>query len=325
MLLDRTDVAARLQLRDYIAIVEEAFVLHARGGTLRPGILHIDTRAGEFHLKTAGLEAERSYVGLKLNGGFFDNHDRFGMPCIQGTIILCDGDNGYPLALMDSAEITVQRTGATTAIAAKHLAPADSRVVTVCGCGTQGRGQLRSLAHVLPLEGAYAYDIDAKRADAFAAEMSEALGLAVSRVDDLGEAVGSSQVCVTCTPAREPFLGPEHIRPGMFVAAIGADSPDKQELQPELLAASSLVVDLVEQCAEVGELHHAIEAGLMGADDVYAELGEIVAGKKPGRSSVEQTFVFDATGTGLQDVAAAVRIYECAADLPATSRFDFFG
>jgi ornithine cyclodeaminase/alanine dehydrogenase-like protein (mu-crystallin family) len=119
-------------------------------------------------------------------------------------------------------------------------------------------------------------------------------------------------VCVTCTPARRAFLSRADVRAGTFVAAVGADSQGKQELEPALVASATLVVDLLEQCAEIGELQHALAAGLMKRTDVHAELADVVAGRRPGRTRADEITVFDSTGTALQDVAAAVVVYEKA-------------
>ncbi len=215
---------------------------------------------------------------------------------------------------MDSIEITIQRTGAATAVAAKHLARPDSRVCTVCGCGNQGRIQLTALKHVLPLERAFAWSPDGEEAVHFAAAMTIALGIEVTPAEDLKRALAVSDVCVTCTPSRKPFLRLEDVPSGMFIAAIGADSPDKQELEAELVAASKVVADIRAQSILVGETHHAIAAGLMRAQEVHAELGEIIAGKICGRGNAEEVIVFDSTGTALQDVAAAAAVYQRALD-----------
>jgi len=176
----------------------------------------------------------------------------------------------------------------------------------------QGRAQLRALCRVLPLTQVHAFDADEATARAFARELSAELGLDVRPVSDLAEAVRGSDVCVTCTPARKAFLLREHVGPGTFVAGVGADSRGKQELDPRLLAAASLVVDVLEQCARDGDLQHALAAGLMTRESVHAELGDVVAGRKPGRRSAEEIVVFDSTGTALEDVAAAVMVYERA-------------
>ena len=325
LLFTRRDVAALLGLDECIAAVERAFALHAEGRTLPPGVLGIHAGEGGFHIKAAGLELGRRYFAAKTNANFSSNPARHGLPAIQGVVALFDADTGTPLALMDSIEITIIRTGAATAVAAKHLARPDARVATICGCGTQGRVQLRALARVLPLERAYAFDADPAQAERFARELSVELGFEVSPADDLTGAVRRSDVCVTCTPARRAFLRRADVAPGTFIAAVGADSEDKQELEPELLASSAVVVDVVEQCATLGELHHALAAALMTRADVRAELGEVVAGRKPGRVSRDEVIVFDSTGTALQDVAAAAAVYEKARKVPRGVPWDLAG
>src|SRR6185503_13760960 len=227
-------------------------------------------------------------------------------------IVLCDAEDGRALAVMDSIEVTIRRTAAATAVAARYLARADARCATVCGCGNQGRAQLRALVRVRPLERAFAFDADAAAARAYAEEMSGELGFEVAPVSSPAAGLAESDVCVTCTPSRQAFLMSGQVRPGTFVAAVGADSPDKQELDPDLMAAAVVVTDVLEQCAAIGDLHHALEAGVMSRLDVYAELAELVAGSKPGRRSPEEITVFDSTGTAIEDVAAAVVVYEKA-------------
>jgi ornithine cyclodeaminase/alanine dehydrogenase-like protein (mu-crystallin family) len=213
---------------------------------------------------------------------------------------------------MDSAEITALRTGAATAVAARYLARADAAVATVCGCGTQGRFQLRALAAVRTLTRAYAVDRDPARAATFAREMSAALGLEVSAVTDLDTAVRASDIVVTCTPSREPILRGGAAAPGAFIAAVGADNEEKQELDPFLMASSVIVVDVLDQAVTIGDLHHALAAGAVTTANVRAELGQVVAGVRPGRSSDDEIIIFDSTGMALQDVAAAAAVYERA-------------
>ena len=312
LLLSRADIAALLTLKDCIPAVEEAFRSYTEGRSLATGLLHIDAPSGEFHIKAGGLKLNRTYFALKVNGGFFQNKLRYGLPNIQGTISLCDGDNGSPLALMDSIEITIKRTGATTAVAAKHLARPDSKTAVICGCGNQGRIQLRGLAEVLPIRRVFAFDQDGEQSERFAREMAAELGVSAAAARDLREALAEADVCVTCTPSRAPFIHKDDVPRGMFIAAVGADSPDKQELDAALLASAKVVVDILDQCINVGELHHAIRAGLLTRDGVHAELGEIVTGRKPGRTSPDEITVFDTTGTALQDTAAGVVVYEKA-------------
>ncbi len=312
LVLTRRDVAALVSIEECLAAVERVFKLYGEGRTQRPGVLGLRSSDGAFHIKAGMLELKRAYFATKVNANFPENTRRFGLPMIQGVIILSDAENGYPLAVMDSIEITIQRTGAATAIAAKYLARPNSASVTICGCGNQGRISLRALAKLFSLARVSAYDRDVARAEEFAKEFSKELAIAVEAVPRLEQAVRQSDIWVTCTPATQYFLKPEHLAPGAFVAAVGADSEEKQELDPALLGQGKVVVDVLEQCAAIGELHHALAHDILTPDDVHAELGEVVAGTKPGRSSAEEIIIFDSTGMALQDVVTAAAVYEKA-------------
>ncbi len=323
-LLTRRDVAELLDLPECIPAVEEALRSFATGKVPSPGILSIHAENGGFHIK-AGLMSfrEQNYFVAKTNANFPQNSKRFGLPLIQGIIVLCDAANGYPLAVMDSMQLTIVRTGAATAVAAKYLARADSHTLTICGCGNQGRITLLALLEVLPLKRAFGFDQDADQAERFARELSVETGIEVSVTSDLGWAVRQSDVCVTCTPSKHFFLKREYVSPGTFVAGVGADNEEKQELDPTLMQNSKVVVDLLEQCATMGDLHHALEQSVMTRAEVHAELGEIIAGYKPGRTSSEEIIVFDSTGTALQDLVAAIIVYERAIALEKGVPMDF--
>jgi alanine dehydrogenase len=308
LILSRVEVEALLGFDDCFVAVEEAFRQHGSGEARPPGVLGVPGRDGGFHIK-AGIM--NGFFAAKVNGNFFENEER-GLPRIQGVIVVCDAETGTPLAIMDSIAITRLRTAAATAVAAKHLARRDAKTVTICGCGAQGRSQLRALARTLPIEAAFSFDDVEQRARRFASELAPELGFRVTTARDLRSAVSTSDVVVTCTPSKIPFLFPGSLRPGTFVAAVGADGDDKQEIDAELLASATIVTDITEQCATIGDLHPAIDSGRMRREDVHAELGEIVAGKKPGRRTPEEIIVFDSTGMALQDVAAAAAVYERA-------------
>ena len=312
LVLSRRDVVDLLTLPDCIDAVERAFRLHAEGRTLGPGVLGVPAGDGGFHIKAAGLLGERSYFAAKTNANFPDNPRRFGLPTIQGTVVLADAGTGEPLAVMDSGSVTALRTGAATAVAAKYLARRDARTATIVGCGVQGEIQLAAIAAVLPLQRAWVLDVDQARAEGLAARASASLGLAVEAGRDLRAAFLASDVCVTCTPARGAFVTTADVAPGTFIAAVGADNRGKQELDPALVASSTLVVDVLDQCAEIGELQHVLAAGLMTREQVHAELADVVAGRRPGRTRREEITIFDSSGTALQDVAAAVAVYEKA-------------
>ena len=320
LLLTRSEIAGLLGIDEYIAAVERVFEMYGEGKTQTPGILGVHAHDGGFHIKAGVLELDRSFFAAKINANFPQNANRFGLPLIQGVIVLADAQNGYPLAIMDSMEITIRRTGAATAVAAKYLARPDSKSILVCGCGNQGRVSIQALSKLFAFEHVYAYDIDESQAQRFANELSTELNIAVETTSDLREAMKRSDICVTCTPSTRFFLKQAYVEPGTFVAAVGADSETKQELEPTLVAQNKTVVDIVEQCAFIGELHHAIASDWMTKADVYGELGEVVAGIKPGRTSAEEIIIFDSTGMALQDVIVAANVYKKAIE-EGTNRF----
>lgn len=306
VVLSRADLAGLMRFDDYVDAVAQAFRLHADGQAVLPDPMHIPAEGGAFHVKAASLGG---YVAVKTNSNF-PNNPRRGLPTIQGAILLFDA-GGVPLALIDSIEVTIKRTGAATAVAARYLARPDSRTATICGSGAQARVQLEALRHGLDIRRVFAFDSDPKVAETFAHEVA-AQGLDAEVPKTLRTATLESDVIVTCTTAPTPYLGVADVRPGTFIAAIGADNPEKSEIEPALMARTRVVTDVTALCAVMGDLHHAIKAGTMGQADVHAELGELVGGRQPGRTSTDEITLFDGCGVGIQDVAAAGRAYELA-------------
>jgi len=294
-----------------IAAVEDAFRGHALGKVPNPGLLGMHGTLGSFHVKAGFLTADRPYFAAKINANFPSNAAA-GLPTIQGTILLFDASNGSPLASIDSMAVTALRTAAASAIAARHLARPETRCLLVCGCGAQAAAQLRALLCVRKPQRVLAYDLDAAKATRFVAAMQRDTGVDIRATTDLRASVVLSDMIVTCTTARRYFIARDMVQAGTFIAAVGADNDDKQEIDPALLAHAKVVTDLTAQAARIGDLHHAIECGAMRAGDVHAQLGEVAAGLKPGRTTDQEITIFDSTGTGLQDVAAAVAVHRAA-------------
>ena len=317
LILTRKDVAARMANADYLAAVEAAFRADKEGRAASPMPMHIDGDGGVFHAKGAAFADGKAYVALKFNGNFPQNMARLGLPTIQGAIFLCDATNGSLLAILDSIEVTLRRTAAASALAAKYLARKNARILSICGCGDQGRVQAEALSEIISFEKAYAWDRDADKARSFAEAMGQKLGFEFQPVKNCRDGTKSADVVVTATTAAKPFLRPDNVAPGAFVAAVGADGPGKNEIAPALMAASKIVADVVDQCAEMGDLRAALAAGVVSSNDVYADMGEIVTGVKPGRQSDHEIIVFDSTGTALQDVTSAAIAYERAREAGA--------
>lgn len=291
LILTASQVAGLLTLDDCIDAVEGAFRAHGEGKLHPPGLLSEHVERGAFHIKTSTIGR---YFAAKTNANFPGSRTT-----IQGVVLLFDTSDGTPLAVMDSIEITARRTAAASAVAARHLALKGPATVTLFGCGRQGRVQLEAIRRVVDVQRVYAVDTNA--------EAAASLGAAPSP-----EQVRESDVIITCTTARFPILHLGDVKPGAFVAAVGADNPAKSEIDPRLLAASVVVSDITEQAATIGDLHHAIDAGLVTREHVRAELGEVVAGTKRGRTSDDEIVIFDSTGAGFQDTAAAAIVYERA-------------
>jgi alanine dehydrogenase len=312
LLLKRSEVAKLLTIEHCIPAVEQAFKLYCLGAAPTPAVLGIHAQNGGFHIKAGIMNLRNNYFVAKTNANFPENNKTNGMPTIQGIISVFDADNGKLLAVMDSIEITLLRTGAATAVAAKWLAKNNAQTMTICGCGNQGEISLRAIMKVRQIKKVFVFDVDQRKAVQFAHDLSKELNISIQPVDHLNHALKQSDICITCTSAREYFLLSEYIIPGTFIAAVGADNEDKQELEPLLLARGKLITDITLQCAAFGELHHALHAGTMKLTDVFAELGEIIAGTRRGRTSDEEIIIFDSTGTALQDIVSAVIVYEKA-------------
>jgi ornithine cyclodeaminase/alanine dehydrogenase-like protein (mu-crystallin family) len=323
LLLSRADVARLMDFPAYVDAVEAGFRAAASGQALAPPAAAFHVPGGSYHAKAAALLAgDPPVMAIKLNGNYPGNPASNGLPTVQGVIYLADATNGRPLALMDSIEITINRTGAATTLAARHLARRDSRVATICGAGVQGHIQARAIAAAASLEAIHVWDVRREAADALARALTQELRMDVRPSADLAVA-RESDIVVTATSAKAAFLTAELVRPGTFIAAVGADNSDKSEIAPALYAKSQVVVDSLEQCAEIGDLRHALEAKAVAPTHIHATLAELVAGLKPGRRDDRAITLFDSTGVGLQDVASAAALYRRALERNAGHRLPF--
>jgi ornithine cyclodeaminase/alanine dehydrogenase-like protein (mu-crystallin family) len=297
IVLGARDVARYLTIRECIDAIAGTLRAHEAGKSRGPVSSGFALPAGSFHAKLAAIEEDgRVFVAVKANVNLPGNSIRHRRPTVQGALILLDGDDGRPLAIMDSVALTSIRTAAVAALAAEHLALPDSRTITIVGCGEQGEAQLRAMAAVRPLRTGFAVDVDQAKGGGVREPPLCRTGCRVEPTTDLRKAVAASDICVTCTTSNSPLLFAEHLHPGLFVAAVGADNPAKQEIDAAALARSRVVVDSLAACAAGGDLHHAIKANVMTEQDIHGELSGIVAGRVPGRTSRDQVFVFDSVG-----------------------------
>lgn len=287
--------------------VRDAFARLARRQATLPGVIGLDLPAqeGEVHVKGAHLHGS-PYFSIKVASGFYANPAR-GLPVSSGLVLVFDAATGFPAAvLLDNGYLTELRTGAAGALAADLLARARVDTVAVIGSGGQARYQLEALLGVRRPARVLVYGRSRERAEAYASEMSGRFGVPVEVAGSVQAAVEPSDLVVTTTPSREPIVRADWLRAGVHVTAVGSDGPDKRELESAVLArADKVVADSLAQCLRLGEVHHAVAEGVMRAEQVYAELGELAAGLKPGRESDAEITVADLTGVGVQDAAVA--------------------
>lgn len=260
-----------LTIDECIPAVERVFRDLGEGRIAPPKSLGIHAEQGTFHIKAAIGDV---FVA-KINANFPGTR-----PAIKGVIAVFDIHDGTPLGMLDSGPITTLRTAAATAVAAKYLARKDAKTLAIIGYGVQGRAHVDAIKRVRDIETVRTFDIG-------------------DPID-----VRDADIIVTCTPSKTPILDVHHARPGVFIAGVGADNPEKHELSPALLKASRVFADVLEQSATMGDLHHAIKDGLMTREDVAGELADVVCGRA-GRRSDDEIIVFDSTGTALQDLVAA--------------------
>jgi ectoine utilization protein EutC len=301
-----------------VACVEDAFAALATKPVVMPPILRLDLveHRGEVDVKTAYVPGLDGFA-IKVSPGFFDN-PKLGLPSLNGLMILFSAKTGLVDALLlDNGYLTDVRTAAAGAVAARHLAPREVHVAGVLGTGVQARLQIQAAHLVRPFTKVLVWGRDAAKATACASDIAKAIGVEAIATEDPAALVRDSQLVVTTTPAREPILKAAWLHPGLHITAMGSDQAGKNEIEPVAIAAADLFVcDRVSQSAKVGELRSVHEAGHLAGIDP-PELGQVIAGTKPGRKSDKDVTICDLTGTGAQDTAIAT--YALAAARKADS------
>jgi ectoine utilization protein EutC len=317
LILRELEIRSLLDPAACIEAMERAFAAYSTGQAELPSVIQLDVpeNSGSIHVK-AGHMRGGPYYAVKIVSGFLNN-PQLGLSANDGMVVVFDARTGAPAAfLLDNGFITDLRTGAAGAVAAKFLARKNTPVIGVIGTGGQARYQVKMLALVRGFGKVRVWGRDPDKAQACADDLGKcreipACNFAVT--DSIKEAVEAADIVITATASSEPLLRAEWLKAGVTVMAVGSDAPDKQELDVDVLArADKIVADSLPQCSRLGEIHHALERGAITREKVYAELGEITAGLKPGRTSDDEIIVCDLTGVGVQDVAAASLVLERA-------------
>ncbi len=309
LVIEERLVKELLHMKDVIPAVEGAFRERGNGAVEMPPKMYIMYPKGDLRVMPAYLKGLKQ-TGLKAVTVFPENPKERNIPTVLATVVLIDTESGVPLAVMGGSWLTAMRTGAAGAVATKNLARKDAKNITFVGTGIQARTQLIAHREVMKIEKVYAVDANAKNAEEFV-KFAQSLGFN-AEVADGAKACADSDVLVTTTPVHQPIVKNEWIKEGMHINAIGADAPGKEELEPEILKRAKIVIDDWEQASHSGEINIPLSKGLISRENIRAELGEIVAGKKPGREGDSEITVFDSTGLGIQDIVTASIVLEKA-------------
>ena len=315
LLLSRKDVESVLTMEDCLTAVEAAFGELARNNALMPqrSVIKIQEHSGLCLGMPAFIGGDVNAVGLKFVTVYPNNPAKHDLPTTLGTLLLCDPATGKAVAVMDAGYLTAVRTGAASGVATKYLAREETPVCTIFGAGVQARKQLEAIALVRKLEQVNVLDVAAEPRERFAAEMSELLGLRVSGRENVEAAVREADIVVTASSSHDPLFDGDWLKPGTHVNNIGSHSPDARELDTKTVQRSKFVADLREaNLAEAGDILIPIQEGAVTEEQIYASLGEIVIGAKPGRQSPDEITVFKSCGLAIQDIATAQAIYNAA-------------
>ncbi len=303
--LSRDDVRQSLSMGDAIGLMRDAFVQLSKGEAVVPVRLtmEIEREQSRTLLMPAYLARNRQ-TSVKIVQILDQNPER-GLPYIQAIVLLADSETGQPLAMMDGEYLTALRTGAASGLATDLLARKDASTAAIIGAGAQARFQLEAVAKVRDLSEAFILNRNVAKAEQFAETMSAQLSFPV-HVAETGAVLKQADIICTATSAREPVFKHSDLKPGAHINGIGAYKAGMCEVPAETIAHAKVVVDHRESClAEAGDLIAAIAAGAFSESDIYAELGEIAAGDKPGRQSDTEITFFKSVGNAVQDLAAA--------------------
>ena len=305
--LNEAQIRKAVTLEDAITAMEKAFIAYSTKQASLPSVIQLDVpdHKGEIHVKAGYIFGEREYV-VKIASGFWLNR-RLDLPVSSGMMIAFSSETGFPVAiLLDNGYLTELRTAAAGAVAAKYMAPNSVEQVAVIGAGAQGRFQIEALTRVCSFQRLMIYDHHPQNIERYRIEMKERLRADLIPASTCAEALKGSRIVITTTPSRDPIVYADWIERGTHITAMGSDNPEKHELDVDVLKkADRIIADSIPQCLRLGEIHHAVTAGVLTEDDLDGELGQVVSGDIPGRVSEAEITICDLTGVGVQDAAIA--------------------
>jgi len=314
LILGRTEMIGLLKPSEYNDCVEQAYRMHGEGRFYMDpkGHIVLDKFPGEWEAMPSYIE-EPHAAACKWVSIREWNRERFNLPTVFSILIYTHPETGFPLAIVDGSYHTVMRTGAAAAVSAKWMARKDSRILAIVGAGHMAEGALATCNEVFPWTKVRVWSRSQSTLDHFVKEQQPKYSsFAIEASTTLEQVVRGADVVVTLTPARQPIGKDEWITPGMHIAAVGADKKGDQELEGEILTRARIFVDDIRQCRTDGEINVPLSEGVITEADIAGEIGEVITGKKQGRTSDGEITIFDSTGIALQDSATVPLEYERA-------------
>ena len=312
LLLSREDVKTVLKMEDCIDVIEKAFAELANGTAVLPLRTNI-VSSGGISLYMPALLKEAEALACKIVSVYKNNPEKFDLPIILGKVLLQDSETGDVICIMDGTYLTAVRTGAASGVATKYLSREDkNQVAGIMGAGVQSIMQLKALCSVRDISSALVYDISEQSLNTFMKEMGKISDLEIIKVKSAENVLEADIIC-TCTTSSVPLFDGEKINQGTHINGIGSHTPDSRELDTATILRSKVVGDSREACLrEAGDIIIPFKEGSIDKSHFYAELGEIVTGKKEGRVNDKEITVFKSNGLAIQDAATAKLVYEKA-------------
>jgi alanine dehydrogenase len=326
LLLKKDEVRRLIGMAEVIGAVEEAYKAFNSDQVEQPDYIgmHLPRPRGEIDFKLGYYKANEVISMKASSGGFIDNPTAHGVPNGMGTILLFDARSCALICVMDGSLITGLRTGAAGAVSVKALARKDASKITSIGTGNQARMQIRAINEIMKIEEIHAWDSNPDTLSKYKTDIESEFGIPVIMANSKKDAVEQADILITTTRGKGSLVEADWVKPGTHIVAIGTDQRGKQELDPELFRNAKIVVDSISQCAEKGETWHPLNRNIIARDDIHAEIGEVLLGRKPGRESDDEITIFDSTGMAIQDNTTAGKIYQNAIANKVGTFFQFF-
>jgi alanine dehydrogenase len=323
LILSRAQVRDLLDMRAAIDAVERGLIEFSAGNAVMP--VRVTTgvpKHGGIVLGMPAFLGDSNALGTKIVTVYKNNPSR-GLPTIMAVVVVNDPETGKVEAIMDGGYLTAVRTAAASAVGTKYLANKDARVLGILGLGVQGESHLWAMTEVAKLERVVVYNRSREKADRFKAELTQRFGLPIEIAENEETVCRQSDILVLATTAAEPILKKEWLKPGVHINAVGSHSPGARELDAETVAAARVVVDSRDaNMAECGDLLIPMKEGKIDQNHFCDEIGEVAAGKKPGRGLADQITIYKSVGIAVEDVATGSLVLQRAREKGVGTQVD---